>query len=524
MRKSLKGIMIYSVIAVILFAMILMAVPASADDFRYPIEAVYESYGEMGYARGRLTVKVDAWVNSGACPMEAVVYWANANGVLEGYSSLARFTLSTRSTTFEFPELQIIPKEADRLRVYTAKKDDDTLSSVYVDAMIPEGYGYNIKGSPDMSFVVVSDTHLDASDDATANQRFVNMLADINKDFSDVSGVFINGDNINAAGMGGNDIQTSADQFAKIEEYRALYPKIPIFMGVGNHDLWPNGKQTEAMQMFLQTAILPDGSHPTSLNYDFYLNGYHFVFVGDDDRDPNYATLSNQTLKWLDETIEGGYDDGYPTFIFLHQALSNTVAGSLTNYGQEWDGVVNVVEVRNVLRKYPRAVLFSGHSHYSMNSVQNAYSGGSMFPTTFNTASLANVGSANGGIDKNEAQGYIVEVYEGAVLVRGRDFAADEWKASAQYAIDYGAELIPAPEIPANKETDAPDNDTGKDDNNAGNNQNTNTDTNVTTPATEGSDQVPDNKSGCGAALGGGIVLVAMIPAVLGMTCRKKKE
>lgn len=526
MRKNVKGIMKLSVITAVLFAMVLMAIPASADDFRNPIEAVYESYGEMGYARGSLTVKVDAWVNTDGCPMEAVVYWANVNGALEGYSPLARFMLSTRSTTFEFPELQIIPKEADRLRVYTARKGDDTLSSVYVDAMLPEGYGYNLEDTPIMSFVVVSDTHLRVSDDALANQRFTDMLEDVNKDFSNVSGIFINGDNINASGMGGSDTQTSANQFAKLEEYRDLYPDIPIFMGIGNHDLWPNGKQDEALQMFLQIARLPDGSHPTSLNYDFYLDGYHFVFVGDDDRDPNYATLNNQTLKWLDDTIKEGYEEDTPTFIFLHQALSNTVAGSLTNYGQAWDGVVNVVEVRNVLRKYPRAVLFSGHSHYSMDSVQNAFSGGSTFPTTFNTSSLSDVYLAG-----DEAQGYIVEVYEKAVLVRGRDFAADEWKASAQYAIDYGAELAPAPEIPANKDTDTPANDPNAGGNvneenngNSGNSGNANTNTDATNGATDGSDATDEIKpGGCGAAVSVSALAMVLLPATFCLV-RKKKE
>lgn len=514
MKKTVKRVLSICVIAILLTAMISSAIPVAAaeDYFRNPQEAVYESFGEIGYARGQLTVKVDNWVNTDSCPMEAVAFWANANGVLEGYSPLARFTLSTRSTTFEFPELQIIPKEADRLRVYTAEKGKSTLSATYADAMLPEGYGYNLPDTPLMSFVVVSDTHLRADDSALANQRFKDMLNDVKNDFSGVKGIFVNGDNINAAGISGSDTQAAEDQFAVLEEYMDdICPEIPLYMAVGNHDMWPNAAQDSVKDMFLNIATLPDGTHPESLNYDFWLGGYHFVFLGDDDRDGNYASFDRKTLQWIDETIGDGYDDDTPTFLFLHQALSNTVAGSLTNYGQTSDGVVNVVELRNILRKYPRAILFSGHSHYSMNSVQNAYSGGSMFPTTFNTASLADVY-----IDEDQAQGYIIEVYEKAVLVRGRDFAADEWIASAQYAVDYGAELEPAPEIPASKPTDtpteAPTDSTAQPDANA-------------TDATDGEgDADGAEKSGCGAVIGTGTVAIALLPIAFCQFRRRKKE
>lgn len=527
MKRILSMIFVLAMFA----ALVASAIPASAaydlDYFRYPIEAVYEALGEAGYAKGMLTVKVNNWVSSSDCPTDAVAFWANEDGPLEGYSHLARFKLSTRSTTYEFPELQIIPEGADRLLVYTSIHGTDQLSTQSVEAMLPENYDYIPASLPILSFVVLSDTHLTSDDNARANLRFKDMLEDVKTDFSDVSGIFINGDNINSTQDASNSALAPI-QFAKIEAYRSqINPDVPIFMGVGNHDMWPNAKQDEVKNDFLAAATLPDGSNPKSLNYELWLGGYHFIFIGDDDRDPNYVTLNKNTLKWLDETIADGYEEGSPTFIFMHQAVSNTVAGSLTNLGQEWDGVVNAVEVRSVLRKYPRAILFSGHSHYSMDSVQNAYSGGELFPTTFNTASLANVGAASDGTDNDEAQGYVIEVHEDSVYVRGYDFAHDEWKASAQYIVDYGAEQGERPVIPENKPNE--NNNTNNGVNNESNNnkateKSTDKATNKPTDASESG--ATEQAEGCGAAVSIGAVSIATVSAITALCCspRTKKK
>ena len=512
MKNTLKLILAVCFVA----AIILSAIPtATAADyntsyFRYPTEAVYESFGKPGYAYGQLTVSVNTWVNNneGGCPMDAVVYWANESGKLPGYSSLARFKLSTRATTFEFSDLQIIPEGADRLIVYTAIHGTNTLSDKSVVAMLPENSAYQSKGKPIMSFVVLSDTHLRSDDSHSANLKFKDMLNDVKTLVPDAAGIFINGDNIQS-NKTTTDLDLPKNQFAKIKEYgKTICPDIPIFMGVGNHDLWPHSYASQLREIFASVATLPDGSHPDSIHYDFYIDGYHFIFVGDDDNsDPTYAKLSNDTLEWLDETIAEGYAEDAPnTFIFLHQAVSNTIAGSLTNYGQEWDGIINAVQVRNVLSKYPETILFSGHSHYTMDSVQNAYSGGSLWPTNFNTASLASVTD-----HENEAQGYIVEIYADTVLVKGMDFAANEWKASAQYAVSYAENLGTVTQKPNNDDLSDEDENEPKV---------TKDSADTTKPSAK---KTEAQEGGCGSALGVGAMMIAVVPALICFV-RKKEE
>jgi hypothetical protein len=210
-------------------------------------------------------------------------------------------------------------------------------------------------------------------------------------------------------------------------------------MAIGNHDLWPVGFNSTSLQemeqMFCQNTELPDGTHPDSFFYDFWLDNNHFVFVGDSGRDPNYLWLDATALNWLDTTIAAGYEEGNNTFIFMHQAMPNTVSGSITELGQ-MDGLVdNAYEVRQVLKKYPNALMFSSHSHYELDSIGNAYDDDPNYPTVFNTSSVANPYSARKGAITGGSEGYIMEIYDDFILLKGRDFTNGLWKASSQYVV-----------------------------------------------------------------------------------------
>jgi len=448
MRPMIKRIIaVASVVA--LLPLTLLAIPASAA-FRNPIKAVYTSYDSpKGFAHGELTVTVDGWIDHKNEPMEAVVYWANSRGPIEGYTALARFKLTSRTTTFEFPTMQIIPEGADRLRVYTASKGTNNVSSGYIDAMLPANSDYEMNETPEYVFGVVSDTHVQNSLTADYNVKFKKMLADLNTIIASSNaknsetGIFINGDAIDAYSQEGPDTDVaeySEVQYANLWKMKAeASPNVPIYLAVGNHDLWPGDSLVKATELFLENAVLPDGSHPTSMTYDFWIGDCHFVFLGDDDWDTNYATINDEHLTWLDKTIKAGYDKG-KTFLFLHQTLSNTVAGAITeNLDQEHNGVINEAELRAVLRKYPDAVMFSGHSHYSINSVRASFYGGDgHMPKIFATSSVANPVDMFGKVLGNGAsEGFIVEVYEDKIALRGRDFKTGEWMASAQYVIEY---------------------------------------------------------------------------------------
>lgn len=67
--------------------------------------------------------------------------------------------------------------------------------------------------------------------------------------------------------------------------------------------------------------------------------------------------------------------------------LKNTVAGSLEH--QAWFGVEQDEELRSVLLKHPEALLFTGHTHWHLESQHTIHRAGELGPVMFNTASVA---------------------------------------------------------------------------------------------------------------------------------------
>ena len=121
-------------------------------------------------------------------------------------------------------------------------------------------------------------------------------------------------------------------------------------------------------------------------------------------------------------------------FVYLHQSLYNTIAGSFK--GQGWNGVMQDARLREILKKYPQVYMFNGHSHWELNSVGNFHGATKDLPNIFNTASVGYLWSS---YDKptgeylRGSQGYYIRVYQDKVLVLGRDFEQGKYVSSACY-------------------------------------------------------------------------------------------
>ena len=223
----------------------------------------------------------------------------------------------------------------------------------------------------------------------------------------------------------------------------------------------------------------------------------------------------------------------------MHQSISNTVAGGITSYPEQaWHGVINEAEVRAMLRKYPDAVMFSGHSHWTLNSYNAAFDGqAASLPYAFTTSSVAAPQNMQGEVMRNEeSEGYIIEIYEDKIMVRGRDFKRGLWMASAQFVIDYSddAEQIP----PADENDGAEDgvtsgkpqankkpSDTNEENVEDQTDETDNVVNDQTEANTEESSEVgKGKKSGCGSAIGAVPIALAVAPAALALKKKKKKD
>ena len=388
-----------------------------------PIDATYEITGQNGFAGGTVTVTMDAFTNR-----NIVMYWADANGILDGYTMHARFKVTGEQTSFTFTDSMIIPSGATRLLVYAQNATTLELSNDYVSVDLPQDSQMNITGEKVTSIVVVSDIHIGSS---TGNANFKKLIADAIALYPNGAPVFVVGDVA--------DNGTSA----QYEQALSLYNEVltengkeaknyPLFYAIGNHD-YPAASET-----FLKYAFLPNGTNPTDTCYDFWLDGYHYVILGSDSPSGLNATFTEETLAWLDSTLAQDRKESRPTFVFLHQPLYNTVSGSLP--GEGWHGVTNDSELREVLKKYPEVIMFNGHTHWTMDSSGNIFEGTEDLPIKiFNCASVSYLCSGfekTSGIDFAGSQGYFVDIYKDKVVVKGRDLTVSQWIPNAQYLIE----------------------------------------------------------------------------------------
>ncbi len=400
-----------------------------------PISAEYElTDSASGYSEGELTVTV-----AGDEPAEDIVcYWADENGHLEDYTALAKFKITGETTVRKLPPYTLIPAGATKLLVYTSLKG--VLSEECYEIELPEGAASDPLEDPWVEFQVVSDIHINEGDHEY-NANYTQMLQDIVKTSPDSVGVFIVGD---IADHGyANEWKTFAQLHASVESAPAYY------LAIGNHDLYNGGYEAQINQ-FLNYTQLPEGGKASSCHYDFWLEGYHYVFLGNDagpvgGRD---TTLTPETLEWLDRTLAEDREEDIPTFLFLHQSIYNTIAGSLP--GQGWDGVVDDNGLSEVLKKYPEVIMFNGHSHWTLDSEGCMYPRSEELPTIFNTASVAYLWTSYdlvGGESMEGSQGYYIQVYKDKVVVRGRDFTTGKWIASAQFVVEYTLPVDEEPEV-----------------------------------------------------------------------------
>lgn len=285
-----------------------------------------------------------------------------------------------------------------------------------------------------LAFPVISDPHVQSTD--AASQRVLKAaLEDLHGVDPTADALVINGD----LGNG---------QPADYTALRSIISSTPhpsqLFYTMGNHEYYrawvdrngkynpgafPNGEsELMSIRRFLNLT------RESKVYYDKWVKDHHFIFLGSERYRQSYpelgenAYLSQQQLDWLQAKLTEAKTPNRPIFVFLHQPLPYTVNGS-----HEELGVMQHRELREILAKHPEVILFSGHTHYVLNSpymvVRDTF-------TMVNSSSVYRVYdpiAGNTSIDRS--QGLYVEVYEGKVVIRGRDFAKRMWIPEAEHTL-----------------------------------------------------------------------------------------
>lgn len=269
------------------------------------------------------------------------------------------------------------------------------------------------------SFGALSDVHLQYD---TALEDFQKALTYLN-DEEDVVFTCVCGD-LTSGG-------TAAELTAYKNAVQAYSPNTPVYAMCGNHDVRSN----------LADSIQTYTGKP---NYYSITHGNDvFIFVGNV-ADWTTAVLSKAELQWLYETLEANRDKR--CFLFEHIRPTEGCGNALGLYQRnttDWGGTTGTV-FESLLRHYKNIVFFHGHSHLkfylqALDEMANYDNIRGIHSVHIPSIAVPRDDvDGDGKLDEVHAgsEGYVVDVYENGIHLRGRDFANDEFLPIASYWLD----------------------------------------------------------------------------------------
>lgn len=345
-------------------------------------------------------------------------YWCKDGQRLKDYKALFRIKKGNVLDGFEvvFNENIFMPFEANELEIcVTEGKSTSYFIKMSDELKITSSkYRYN--------FQVLTDIH--ANPDARYghwSSHFYHALLDIKCLAGNTTGVFTVGDN--------TDMGSSAHYdhlFATIKEVFAE-DSPNFYYTVGNHDYMYSsdsvGGFERAMEVFKRMTGMENSY------YAIDLNDTKYIFLSSDEKTVSGAINAKQ-LDWFKAQLLT-VDKNKFAFVFLHQPLINTTAGTLP--GQNWYGMENVAEeMQNLLKDYPNVLLFTGHTHYALECQKATNFGHGVNANYIHNGSVAYLWT-----DTYEetvgGQCNFIEVYDDYLLIKGRDLFENKWVSSAQF-------------------------------------------------------------------------------------------
>jgi 3',5'-cyclic AMP phosphodiesterase CpdA len=261
-----------------------------------------------------------------------------------------------------------------------------------------------------LSFAAISDTHLQGNNQKQARQ-LIRGLRDMEAAAVQPDALLIAGD----LTMNGQNIEYFFLNSVLGSEFKTNN----LLLAAGNHDICiKENDYTKAQSRFTSNLNKLTGRDIDKVYYATVIDGYYFLVLGSESIAGTEQTFSQAQLDWLDYmlTLAAQNAPGKPVFVMNHNPLKGT-----NNVDTRWpDGGSageQSDEIMAILQRYNNVFFFSGHLHAPYDSSGVTQVGNVFFVDlpAFHEGESAGIG-------------YIVEVYEGRVVLRARNFAVSQWK------------------------------------------------------------------------------------------------
>lgn len=295
---------------------------------------------------------------------------------------------------------------------------DQTGFSVIGEEKIPDGI---------INFEVISDPHINSTDKNTENsKKLIDVLEDLKRDYPDNT-VILNCGDLSDDGR--------EDWVKGYYDIIGAYKDDFTFMtALGNHDVrWRSGWD-EVYERYMRYNGQYMGD-TKEVYYDKWINGYHFIVLNTEWDIKDRAYISPKQLEWLDKTMAENADPAKPIFVALHQPLNDTYAIS-----SAWPVGVQDYALKEVLRKYPQTIMFTGHLHDGLGALE-------VVQTDYGVMVDVPCLRSNDAGDSRGQLGFHVTVYKDEVRLDLRDYLKDKWVPGYSYTFSLDPAARPAGKI-----------------------------------------------------------------------------
>ncbi|MBQ8743331.1 MAG: metallophosphoesterase [Clostridia bacterium] len=336
-------------------------------------------------------------------PSAYTLKYESESGVLKEYMDVGVIERENKSRSIiGFIPQNVVPMEAVRIGVY---------DSYGIKAgIIPiDKSGDPDKGELLYTFAALSDVHLPYEG---SKQDFEKALNYLNGD-GRVDFICICGD------LTGEGTKEELEEYKEFVEKHS--PNVNIYEITGNHENHDSSKHNDQ-------SIMPYTGDP--LFYTVEKGDDLFIMLGIKSAGKG-SLFDIGTLIWLEKTVKQNKDKR--CFLFQHVRPTDTSGNAEGKYKVDLWGGEEAELFEKIVKNNPNLFFFHGHSHQPFSSQaleSNGIYDNSHGYHSFHIPSITSprFGGKNG-------EGYIIEVYENGVLLRGRDFADGKFVPTAEYYI-----------------------------------------------------------------------------------------
>lgn len=274
-------------------------------------------------------------------------------------------------------------------------------------------------GTKRYSFGIVSDTHLQPASSNLASSRLETAM----NWFETQGAAFVcNSGDITNHGFRNSDGSTDLLQFADYKRIRELHPNLPIYAACGNHDSYfaPVTENLTELQTYTGHGLYFSVQHENDL----------FIFVG---QPTSGSAMNEEELAWLENLLIANASKR--CFVFIHPYISDDCGNTLNAYVSALlpQTSSTTKRLKTALTNHGRSIIFHGHSHFRQTEqIQDEttnYTNKNGFHS-FHVPSLAAPAFVNASGSREqttaESYGYLVDVFDACIVLRGWDFVKNQ--------------------------------------------------------------------------------------------------